>query len=1637
MERAENGAALLALSVDVNKNEQKSTSYSRLTGCKSGKPALLLNENKKPAFKEDTNSVLSGKGYVYIASGTNVNEDKAALAGKKKLYCVSDSECLHSVVKDSCVITERCSDGTVNGFTEASEQLMVGSEAAGVGCKGTPSCFSNCTADKQVKKRNGMLINAAPDGVECGRKDDGVSEKQDNGLLNPKIGAKTVLPLSGSCDGKHQLNCTGSVGPANMKLTNGDVDCVKGDIYPSCSEDVSSFGCDSSVYKPSGALFEKEVKLVNGGLLIVNKCALLNDKLDLRNSTAECIGETAAVSDMQIKKLIFEPALEDGFNKGFCPEDDDFGTTGVGPAETTAVGECCDLIPNITTTVSGTLDIENMGPKDETFHPNESNVKEDDESEESNPSPLELRTNPSSRLSISCEATPDSPGNSEVSFGTEAVDDTNDVRFMDVNLSSRNTFEVNRRQSAPDHVSDGLTLAADPSSHQELKPQKLGIIDFFSRSLFSRKTKDPKPPSQSASGWKLFGKVPLRENPQKDSLTIQQEYEARTGKTANLPPQSGRRKNLEFEPLSTTALILEDRPANLPAKSAEEALRHRHEYDSMVAEAKKREMKDAHKKKKIMKERYKQEEVIANAMVIWNSEILPNWEAMRSTRKVREFWWQGLPPSVRGKVWSLAVGNELNITHELYEIFLSRAKERWKSFSETGSENEAEDSGASGADRESSLDLIKLDISRTFPSLFIFQKGGPYHDLLHSVLGAYTCYRPDVGYVQGMSFIAAVLILNLEEADAFILFANLLNKPCQMAFFRVDHDLMLKYFAAFEVFFEENLPRLFVHFKTYNLTPDIYLIDWIFTLYSKSLPLDLACRVWDVFCRDGEEFLFRTGLGILKLYEDILLQMDFIHIAQFLTKLPEDITSEKLFNCIAAVQMLSSNKKWTQRKSKKKAPSFRKLLKTSNIKIENKLKNRQFKQQSIAKKHRKEQKKLKQALSNAATRTPLPLERYKKRHEEEEEEFEETLPVDMMEDDDLEQMKAMAQRASFLTRDLSSSEPVHARKRKQENMMDKFEKVPRLMQKEQEKELIHLLPIKDKTGIIPQTMEKPVVKKAEKDNEDEDGGDGAEEVNAPKPLPLLTTQELVVLRRKRLEERKVCIAALGSSILSAPSANVSDVLNIDPLKFYTHLYKTLLRLHAGTANDDMIIVLQCLDVMLTKRRKQVSVQRALAFIKRLTTLSLQVLPNSTIGILATNRVLMHTFPKSDILLDNESQGSGIYLPELDEPEYCNPQNTSLWELHTLQRHYHPIVRKFAAHLIVGAPSEGSGALNVDLSRKSATDLFEDYSIKGMTFNPPVATPSSKKKVKKETQQLREFEEGLVSQYKFYLENLEQTVKDWKQMKKKKSDVVSLKSYNGLAEVAVKCLCELLVALPHFNFHNNIIVMIVPLMNHDCKKISEMSCEAVRKLFKQDKVGQASLGMVKVISGLVKSRNYEVKPEAINIGSNVLYGKDADDIAPKKRFMNFKEKRKHLSRMQRKHTETLNIVFLTYFRILKKAQKSILLPCVLEGLAKFAHLINVEFFDDLLIVLHKLVESGDLSYRESLHCIQTAFHVLSGQGDVLNIDPLKFYMHLYKTLLRLHAGTVNDDMIIVLQCLDVMLTKRRKQVSVQRALAFIK
>lgn len=55
---------------------------------------------------------------------------------------------------------------------------------------------------------------------------------------------------------------------------------------------------------------------------------------------------------------------------------------------------------------------------------------------------------------------------------------------------------------------------------------------------------------------------------------------------------------------------------------------------------------------------------------------------------------------------------------------------------------------------------------------------------------------------------------------------------------------------------------------------------------------------------------------------------------------------------------------------------------------------------------------------------------------------------------------------------VSPSGPVHNEKKRHSEVVPSYEKVPRKMTRTEEKEVIHLLPIKDKTGIIPQSLER-------------------------------------------------------------------------------------------------------------------------------------------------------------------------------------------------------------------------------------------------------------------------------------------------------------------------------------------------------------------------------------------------------------------------------------------------------------------------------------------------------------------------------------------------------------------------------------
>ena len=82
---------------------------------------------------------------------------------------------------------------------------------------------------------------------------------------------------------------------------------------------------------------------------------------------------------------------------------------------------------------------------------------------------------------------------------------------------------------------------------------------------------------------------------------------------------------------------------------------------------------------------------------------------------------------------------------------------------------------------------VILDRPAIFEKILVTKE---YHDESHNVLSAYGCYNPKIGYislltfvvsykflsfcvqVQGMSFLAAILLLNMESSDGFICLSN-------------------------------------------------------------------------------------------------------------------------------------------------------------------------------------------------------------------------------------------------------------------------------------------------------------------------------------------------------------------------------------------------------------------------------------------------------------------------------------------------------------------------------------------------------------------------------------------------------------------------------------------------------------------------------------------------------------------------------------------------------------------------------------------------------------------------------------------------------------------------------------------------
>ncbi|KAJ7982034.1 Nucleolar complex protein 3 like [Quillaja saponaria] len=282
---------------------------------------------------------------------------------------------------------------------------------------------------------------------------------------------------------------------------------------------------------------------------------------------------------------------------------------------------------------------------------------------------------------------------------------------------------------------------------------------------------------------------------------------------------------------------------------------------------------------------------------------------------------------------------------------------------------------------------------------------------------------------------------------------------------------------------------------------------------------------------------------------------------------------------------------------------------------------------------------------------------------------------------------------------------------------------------------------------------------------------------------------------------------------------------------------------------------------------------------------------------------------------------------------------------------------------------------------------------------------------------RYYESTLLSAYKAYLQKL-----------------IALAKHPSFQHVAVRCICNLLDANPHFNFRESLLGVVVSNISSTNDVTRKLCCSTIESLFVSEGKhgGEATVEAVRLIADHVKDHNCQLHPDSIEVFLSLSFDEDlrksekADEHNKVKNKRGKKRKNSEeanqllendrkrskqelMTKMREEvaadykaasfnpdvtekrmmQSETLAAVFETYFRILKHTMEPTvarteadtsslssssgshpLLTPCLKGLGKFSHLIDLDFMADLMNYLRKLASGITKPGNNSEKCLKS-------------------------------------------------------------------
>ncbi|RLW09302.1 hypothetical protein DV515_00002871 [Chloebia gouldiae] len=242
------------------------------------------------------------------------------------------------------------------------------------------------------------------------------------------------------------------------------------------------------------------------------------------------------------------------------------------------------------------------------------------------------------------------------------------------------------------------------------------------------------------------------------------------------------------------------------------------------------------------------------------------WEKMLSTpgrskikfdvEKIHSAVGQGVPRHHRGEIWKF-LAEQYHLKHQ----FASKQQPKETPYKELLKQ------------LTSQQHAILIDLGRTFPThpYFSAQLGAGQLSL-YNILKAYSLLDQEVGYCQGLSFVAGVLLLHMSEEDAFKMLKFLMFDMGLRKQYRPDMTILQIQMYQLSRLLHDYHRDLYNHLEAHEIGPSLYAAPWFLTMFASQFPLGFVSRVFDMLFLQGSEAIFKVALSLLGSHKPLILQ---------------------------------------------------------------------------------------------------------------------------------------------------------------------------------------------------------------------------------------------------------------------------------------------------------------------------------------------------------------------------------------------------------------------------------------------------------------------------------------------------------------------------------------------------------------------------------------------------------------------------------------------------------------------------------------------------------------------------------------------------------------------------------------------